>query len=65
MALSPSHFLSANDMENFASEYLGLSGIDTDMYYESYYQLNENDEYDDEEYERTKDEVSQTNWEYW
>lgn len=34
-----------SDLEEFA-EYLGLNGIDTDLYYESYYQMN-SDEYDD------------------
>lgn len=65
MALSPSHLLSAQDMEDFAQDYLGLSGIDADMYYEAYYKLNSNDEhYDDEEYERSQDEMTQTRWEY-
>ena len=65
MALSPAHLLSAQDMEDFAQDYLGLSGIDADMYYESYYQLNDNGEqYDDEEYERSQDEMTQTRWEY-
>ena len=65
MALSPSTLLSAQDMEDFAQDYLGLSGIDADLYYESYYQLNQSDdEYDDEEYERGQNEMSQTNWEY-
>ena len=64
MALSPSHLLSARDMEDFAQDYLGLSGIDTDLYYESYYQLNADDQYDDEEYERSQDETTQTHWEY-
>ena len=35
-----------SDLEEFA-EYLGLNGIDTDLYYESYYQMNNDDEYDD------------------
>ena len=65
MALSPSHLLSAQDMEDFAQDYLGLSGIDADMYYESYYQLDNNGEqYEDEEYERSQDEMTQTRWEY-
>ena len=64
MALSPSHFLSAQDMEDFAQDYLGLSGIDADMYYESYYHLNQDDQYDDDDYQRNQDEVSQTKWEY-
>ena len=66
MALSPSHFLSSQDMEDFAQDYLGLSGIDSDLYYESYYRLNDNndDEYDDEEYSRSQDELSQTHYQY-
>ena len=65
MALSPSNFLSAQDMEDFAQDYLGLAGIDSDLYYESYYQLNDNDgeQYDDEEYSR-QDELSQTQYQY-
>ena len=62
MALSPAHLLSAQDMEDFAQDYLGLSGIDADMYYESYYQLN--DGYEDEDYQRSQDEMTQTRWEY-
>ena len=34
-----------SDLEEFA-EYLGFNGIDTDLYYESYYQMN-NEEFDD------------------
>ena len=65
MALSPSHLLSVQDMEDFAQDYLGLSGIDADMYYESYYQIDNNGEqYEDEEYQRSQDEMSQTHWEY-
>jgi len=65
MALSPAHLLSTQDMEDFAQDYLGLSGIDADMYYESYYQLNDsNDGYDDEDYQRNQDEMTQTRWEY-
>ena len=63
MALSPSHLLSSQDMEDFAQDFLGLSGIDADMYYESYYHLNDSEEYEDEEYVR-QDEITQTKWEY-
>ena len=54
MTLSPQDFLSTEDMENFAS-FLGLEGIDSDMFYESYFNLNVDDEYNDDEYreERT------------
>ncbi len=64
MAISPSNLLSSRDMEDFAQDFLGLQGTDSDMYYESYYNLNTDDEYDDEEYERSQDEVTQTRWEY-
>lgn len=64
MAISPSHFLSSRDMEDFAQDFLGLQGTDSDMYYESYYNLNTDDTYEDEEYERSQDEVTQTRWEY-
>ena len=66
MALSPSHLLTSQDMEDFAQDYLGLSGIDSDLYYESYYQLNQEDPdgYDDEEYDRSQDETSQSHWQY-
>ena len=59
MALSPSSLLSAADMEDFANEYLGLHGVDADLFYESYYDLDNNSL--DEEY--AKDELNQTNWE--
>ena len=63
MALSPAHFLTSQDMEDFAKDFLGLDGTDSDMYYEAYYQLNNDDEYDDEEYQR-HDELSQSKYEY-
>ena len=52
-------------MEDFAQDYLGLSGIDSDLYYESYYHINDKDGdgYDDEEYARS-DELSQTHYQY-
>ena len=61
-ALSPSYFPSVEDMEEFASDYLGLNGTDTDMYYESCNNLNDNDQYFEEEYR--SDELNQTHWEY-
>ena len=64
MALSPKQFLSNTDMEDFAKDFLGLEGIDSDLYYEAYYQLNADDEYDDD-VEYRQDEISQTKWEYW
>lgn len=64
MALSPAHLLTAQDMEDFAQDFLGLQGTDADMYYESYYQINSNDEYEDEEYQRGQNEVTQSRWEY-
>ena len=65
MAISPSHLLTSQDMEDFAQDYLGLSGIDSDLYYESYYKLNDQsgDGYDDEEYSR-QDELTQTSYQY-
>ena len=65
MAISPAHLLTSQDMEDFAQDYLGLSGTDTDLYYESYYKLNDDDgeQYDDEEYSR-QDELSQTHYQY-
>ena len=66
MALSPSNLLTSQDMEDFAQDYLGLSGIDADLYYESYYKLNgtEEDGYEDEEYSRSQDELSQSHYQY-
>ena len=64
MALSPSNFLTSQDMEDFAQDYLGLSGVDSDMYYESYYNL-KNDGYDDDDEYRVQDELHQTKYEYW
>ena len=51
-------------MEDFAQDYLGLSGTDSDLYYESYYQLNNEDGYDDEDEYRTQDELHQTHYQY-
>ena len=47
-------------MEAFATEYLGLEGTDVDLFYESYYDL------DNESLEKEirKDELNQTDWEY-
>ncbi len=61
MALSPSNIPSVADMEEFATEYLGLDSSEFDLYYESYYNL-DNDGY---EKELSKDELNQTQWEYW
>ena len=36
-----------SDLEDFA-EYMGFKGVDSDLFYESYYQMN-SDEYDDYE----------------
>ena len=58
MALSPSSIPSVADMENFAKDYLGLDGTDVDLFYESYYQI------ENEESERSWDELNQTEWEY-
>ena len=63
-ALSPSYFPTNEDMEEFASEYLGLSGCDADMFYESYYKMNDNDSMDEYlEEDEYRDEVTQ-NWTY-
>ena len=58
MALSPSSIPSVSDMENFAKDYLGLDGTDVDLFYESYYQI------ENEESERSWDELNQTEWEF-
>lgn len=60
MALSPSSILSTSDMENFANEYLGLHGVDADLFYESYYDLDN----ESSEEELVKNELNQTDWEY-
>ena len=44
--MTPSYTPQNSDLESFA-KYLGLSGSDSDLFYESYYNLN--DEYDDYE----------------
>ena len=60
MTLPYSSVLSNEDLDDFASEFLGLKGTDSDMFYESYYNLNLDDEWDEEEY---RDEIKQ-NWTY-
>ena len=52
MALSPSNLFTTEDMEDFARDYLGLTGVDADMYYEAYYNV------------KGEDELNQTVWEY-
>lgn len=47
MCLSPK--FPVVDVENFAS-YLGLEGTDADMFYESYYQINTDDEHEEDTY---------------
>ena len=46
LPMNPSEF-PVSDIEKFA-EYLGLDGIDSDLFYESYYELDEYDGYDSE-----------------
>ena len=55
-----SDILTTEDLEDFARDYLGLTGVDADMYYESYYNL-DNNGYEEEEY---RDELNQTQWQY-
>ena len=52
-------FLSNEDLDDFASEFLGLKGTDSDLFYESYYNIN-SDEWDEDEH---RDETTQ-NWTY-
>lgn len=59
MALSPSSIPSVSDMEDFAKDFLGLNGTDVDLFYESYYNIENDDS------ERVLDELSQSDWEYW
>ena len=59
MALSPSSIPSVSDMEDFAKDFLGLNGVDVDLFYESYYNI------ENEDSERVLDELSQSDWEYW
>lgn len=58
MALSPSSIPSVSDMEDFAKDFLGLNGTDVDLFYESYYNIENDDS------ERVLDELSQSDWEY-
>ena len=58
MALSPSSIPSVSDMEDFAKDFLGLNGVDVDLFYESYYNIENDDS------ERVLDELSQSDWEY-
>lgn len=60
MALSPKSIPSVLDMEDFATDYLGLQGTDVDLFYESYYNV-DNGGYEEEV---RKDELNQTQWEY-
>jgi hypothetical protein len=55
MSLPPSSIPSIADMEDFAKEYLGLEGTDFDLYYESYYNIDNRS---------SEDELNQTDWEY-
>ena len=55
MTLSPVDF-DNDDLDQFA-DYLGLKGVDGDMFYESYYKLNVNDEWTEDEY-RQEDKYS-------
>ena len=49
MTTSPSDLFTNEQLEDFAS-YLGLSGADADMFYESYYNMDVEDLYQEEEY---------------
>ena len=52
----PSHAMNPFDQDDITqfAEYMGLKGIDTDLFYESYYQL------DNEEYEYDFDYCNET-----
>ena len=54
MTISPKDLFTNRELEDFASDFLGLKGTDADMFYESYYNLNTDDEYEEDEY---RDEV--------
>ena len=55
MTISPNDLFTNEELEDFASEFLGLRGTDTDMFYESYYNLNTDDQYEEDDY---RDEVT-------
>ncbi len=51
---SPAHFTPMTDQKDFErfASYLGFNGLDADMFYEAYYELDS----DDEEYETITEE---------
>ena len=49
-----------DDLEGFA-EYLGFSGLDVDLFYEQYYEMN-NESYDEYDYEEVMEECNE--WSY-
>lgn len=48
--LSPTEILSAQELDDFASEFLGLNSDDSDLYYESYYNMDTEMNYHESEY---------------
>ena len=52
MSLNPKDFLSPEELNDFAKDYLGLNACDSDLFYESYYEMDTEQNYYEEEYAR-------------
>ena len=53
--LSPSEFLSPEELNDFATEFLGLNETDSDLFYETYFNMDTEMNYYEEEYARNED----------
>lgn len=52
MSLSSKDFMSPEELNTFASDYLGLNSCDSDLFYESYYEMDTEQNYYEEQFAR-------------
>lgn len=57
MSINPNVFLSPEELNDFAADYLGLNACDSDLYYESYYEMDTEQNYYEEEFAREESEL--------
>ena len=52
MSISDKDFMSPEELNAFASDYLGLNSCDSDLYYETYYKMDTEQNYYEEQFAR-------------
>ncbi len=58
MSLNPTDFLSPEELNQFAEDYLGLNACDSDLFYESYYEMDTEQNYYEEQFAMEDSEVT-------